>query len=648
MRNLTRSLLSLLVMLALTASAEAGRNRWTPIGIGSGPVRALAADPTVPGVLYLAAGPAGLYRSTDSAQTWAWRGLATPFPEDWTVVAVAPADPQRLYAGTEPGVIGSGGVYTSADAGVHWTQLLRIPVGFNAIAVSRDGTLLAAGRSNIVYRSADGGATWAPVLQPGSSAGGQRLRLGFDPLLPQTAYVGAGSALWQSTDGGAHWRAIGTLPGGTPASLVYALAFPGTEAGFLYAILGQRLYRSEDGGATWLGGAPLSGGFSLAVDAADPRTVYAVGFKLLVSHDGGETATEVTGELPPPVSTLTSGLVAVATSPASPSVLYSAWLGIGALVSHDGGGHWSLSEQRGLSALHDFFPGFRVGASGRLYHDPYRFFYRSVDHGATWTPLTPVAELPIYDLIEEAGAPDHLWLATGSVPVRSADGGATWAPSVEAPGARAMASPAPGVVLAGGCGIARSTDGGAHWSQTFPCVVEEEGSLARRSVSWLGAVPGRPGQAWAQIDSEREGDGSTALVVFSQDSGRTWRTVLRRPGGLSTRIVTASQGVLYIALGDVVLRSRDAGIHWQAMGAVVEAITTLAADAADPDLVCAGTRRRGVFCSGDGGRTWADTNAGLARLGRTWIEDLFADPSLPSVFYAVPHDGGVFQIQLAR
>jgi photosystem II stability/assembly factor-like uncharacterized protein len=161
-------------------------------------------------------------------------------------------------------------------------------------------------------------------------------------------------------------------------------------------------------------------------------------------------------------------------------------------------------------------------------------------------------------------------------------------------------------------------------------------------------VPGRPGQAWAQIDSKRDDDGSTGLVVWSQDSGRSWRTVLRRPGGFSTRIVTASQGVLYIALNDVVLRSRDAGSHWQAMGGVVEAITILAADATDPDLLCAGTRHRGAFCSADGGRTWADANAGLARLGRTWIEDLVADPMSPAVFYAVPQQGGVFQIHLRR
>jgi photosystem II stability/assembly factor-like uncharacterized protein len=642
-----RFLCALASLLALlTGTAEAATNRWTPIGVGIGNVQGIAVDPTAPGVVYVAAGEPGVYRSADGGESWVWRGLATPSAQLWTNVVVPEAAPSHLYATTRPRNVGPGGLYLSTDGGLHWRLLLSRRFGFNAVAESADGTLLAAGELAEVYRSTDGGATWSLVLQPVFGGGGVQLQLGFDPLAPQNAYVGTHSGLWRSTDGGATWQRTGTLPDGQPLDDVTALAFPGTEPGFLYALGRSRLYRSHDGGLTWSGGLLLAGApVALAVDPEDAETVYAAGMRVFVSHDGSDTVTELSSTFP---HALFNQVTVLALSPAAPETLYAAIPLLGVAVSRDGGRHWSLSQQRGLGAR---FSVFRPGLSGRLYQELYQdgSLFRSRDHGASWElrGATPSGVIP--DLTELAGSPDDLW-ATDFTPalLHSADGGATWSRVPLRGNAQSVvASPAPGVLLAGGCGVFRSGDGGRSWSRVVPCVVGEPGGLASRSVLRLVTAPGWPGRVLAEVRSSGP-ESLETLVLFSQDGGRTWRTLWRRPGDVrSIRRVAAARGVIYLNRDFVLLRSRDQGAHWEVGGGIPAAAVTLAVDAFDPDVVVVGTHDGGVFRSTDGGETWTAANAGLARLGRRAIQDVFADPTLPSVFYALPEIGGIFQIRFA-
>lgn len=648
-RSLRRSIAAPIacgLALLAAAAAQAGVNRWTPIGLGSGDLRDLAVDRGAPGVLYAAAGPAGIYRSADGGESWTWRGTPIGRNESWTAVVVDPGDPARLYATTEHADIGTGAVWTSADRGQTWTELLRRRDGFNAVAVSRDGTLLAAGELAEVFRSTDRGATWAIVLRPQFGAGGLELELAFDPGAPDVALVGAEEGLWRSTDRGATWARIGTWPSGEPVEDVAALAFPGTRPGFLYALMRSRIYRSLDGGLTWSGGVVTLGAFTaLAVDPADPATVYVAAFSVWVSHDGGDTATEVSSQFPhwyfPHVQ-------ALAISEAAPETLYAGVPGLGVVASRDGGGSWSIGEQRGLTAQANFVPQFRAGASGRLYHRPYRdgTLFRSDDHGATWTALGGPPISSITALVEEPGAPDRLWVASSSGFFHSVDGGATWSPSTLSTITRfteAAAVPAPGVVLAGGCGLWRSADGGATWSPVLRCVVGEAGGLGSRFVVRLGAVPGWPGRVWAEVLANSHTGAQRTLVLFSENAGRTWRTLARLPFPPSTPVVTAARGVLYLNREHVLLRSADGGAHWDLGGSVGDLIDSVAVDPLDPLHVLIGTERQGVLRSLDGGETWSAANGGLARLGRRAVGEVVADPAVPATFYALPWQGGVFQ-----
>lgn len=642
MRHLGRIFSCVLIAFLLAAGAEAGENRWTPIGVGTGVVKGLAADPETHEVVYAAVGMAGIYRSTDAARTWEWRGKATVTLEDWNEVVIAPGDPQRLYATTRPTQVSSGGLYTSGDAGRHWQELLRDRVGFDAVAVSPNGALLAAQPIPIytVFHSADGGRTWTVVLQPEHSGGDLPLALAFDPLAPEVAYAGAGTGLWRSTDSGATWTQISTLP-------INALAFPGTAPGVLYALSGNRILFSENAGLSWSGGALAPGASSdLAVDPADPQTVYVSGGKIFVSHDRATTTQEIT----PPAPGNSQFHIQLAISPAAPSILYAGLYGQGVAVSTDRGEHWTIHDQQGLSGDYFFRRVFHPASSGRLYHMPLDngVIFRSLDRGAHWSPLAPVSAFSAPALSEEPGYPDSLWAATGEALFHSTDGGESWSRSSLSEGTLSVASPARGVVLAGGCGIWRSTDGGRTWTEVFPCVIGDGGLLVFRRVERIGVPHGWPGAAWAEVVKLNTSGTSERLIVFTQSSGRTWRTLARGIGSdrLSHR-VAASRGVIYLVRGRTLQRSRDGGASWESLAPGANNISSVAVDTADPDVVYVATANLGVLRSTDGGATWRQLNAGLARLGRLRVVDVMTDPALPGVAYALPFKGGIFQGRFA-
>ena len=181
-----------------------------------------------------------------------------------------------------------------------------------------------------VWRTRNAGVTWEPLFddEPIASIGA----LALAPSDPNVIYAGTGEAsirsditygagVYKSTDGGAHWRALGLAdtrhigkvlvdPRNPDVVLVAALGHaygPNSERG---------VFRSSDGGRTWtkvLYKDPDTGAIDLAADPADPEVVYAAlyqarrppweqyppdegpGSGLYKSTDGGATWTPLAG-----------------------------------------------------------------------------------------------------------------------------------------------------------------------------------------------------------------------------------------------------------------------------------------------------------------------------------------------------------------
>jgi photosystem II stability/assembly factor-like uncharacterized protein len=256
-----------------------------------------------------------------------WR-LIGPF-RGGRVVAVSgvPGDSTAFYFGAV-----NGGIWKTTDAGTVWNPVFDgQPVGsIGAIAVApSDRKIIYAGtgesdiRSDLssgngVYKSSDGGSTWAHI---GLDDTRQISRIVVDPQNPDVVYVGAlGHAygpneqrgVYKSIDGGVHWSKVldtGLEVGisdlaicsGDP-QILFAGAWNSHRPPWsTYAPIdgpGGGLYRSQDAGKTWsrLSGNGLPDGDwgRIGVDVApDGKRVYALiqakKAGLYRSDDGGTT-----------------------------------------------------------------------------------------------------------------------------------------------------------------------------------------------------------------------------------------------------------------------------------------------------------------------------------------------------------------------
>ena len=311
-----------------------GEMRWRCIGpFRGGRTVAISGVPHEPGVFYMAAVDGGVWKTTDFGNTW------NPVFDDQPTgsvgaLAVAPSDPQVIYAGSgeglqRPDLATGDGVYRSTDAGKTWTHLgLRDAQQIAAIVVDRNdpnrlfvaalGHPYGPNAERGVFRSTDGGQTFQKVLYKDENTGAADLA--FDPSNPQTIYatlwaarvapwevrsgasfITAGSGIFKSTDGGTNWRPLTKgLPSAEQGLGRIGIAVAPSEPSRIYASVEANknggVYLSEDAGESWtlvnadrrIGGrGPGALGIAVAPDRAD--VLYVANTTTWKSMDGGKT-----------------------------------------------------------------------------------------------------------------------------------------------------------------------------------------------------------------------------------------------------------------------------------------------------------------------------------------------------------------------
>ena len=147
------------------ATKPAVPSRWTPIGPWIGDVQTLAVDPANPRNVYAGTRNGGVFRSTDAGATW--KASADMANTDVRRVAVDPTNPKHVLAGTD-----RGGLWASRDGGVtfSWQGL----GGMGAVLYERSarGVVFAPSDPKVVYatvmlKSANGGAAWTAMKEGG-------------------------------------------------------------------------------------------------------------------------------------------------------------------------------------------------------------------------------------------------------------------------------------------------------------------------------------------------------------------------------------------------------------------------------------------------------------------------------------------------
>lgn len=307
----------------------------------SGRVTAIAVPLPYRHTMYVGAATGGLWKTSDDGITW------KPVTDKVGAlsigdVAVAPSDPNVVWVGTgERNSLRSQswgtGVFKSTDGGKTWTamgleatreigRIVISPKDPNTVWVAALGHLWGPNPQRGIYKTTDGGTTWAQVLSVDDTTGFVDLKI--DPSNADVLYaaawhrlrwggghmegVGAGSSLFKTVDGGKTWTRLtdSTLHNGLPSGVKLGrigLAISPKNPQIVYAVIQNNqgaktealspfggIYRSNDGGKHWtqqndLSAVPFYYYNEIWVDPANPDHLFLNAAPLYESKDGGKT-----------------------------------------------------------------------------------------------------------------------------------------------------------------------------------------------------------------------------------------------------------------------------------------------------------------------------------------------------------------------
>ena len=644
---------------------------WRMIGpFRGGRTVAVSGVPGQPGVFYMAPNNGGVWKSTDYGHVW------VPIFDDQPTgsigaLAVAPSDANVLYVGSGEGLqrpdlsVGDG-IYKSTDAGKTWrhmglsegrqiASILVDPRDSRRVFVAVLGHPYGPNAERGVFRSLDGGTTWEKVLYKDEDTGA--VDLAFDPADSRKVYavlwsarqgpweygneyLGPGSGLFVSTDGGSAWRPLTKgLPTYEQGLGRIGIGIAPSDPKRMYAVVQSKtdaMYRSDDAGESWrlvnsesrVSGR--AGDFAeVRVDPKNPDIVYSCNTSTYRSTDGGKTFTAIKG------APGGDDYHRLWISPENPRVMI---LGVdqGATVTVNGGDTWSSWYNQPTAQF------FHVATDNRF---PYRVYggqqesgsagvsSRGNDGSITFREFHPVG-------VEEYGyvAPDPLHPGAiyggkltlydeatgqtrnvGPVPVRVAkDRFDRTAPVV-------FSQADPRVLFFASQVLWKTADGGATWETISPDLTREDpgkpanlGSLAAKDTAAhrgvIYAIAPSPKDIhllWAGTD-----DG---LIHVTRDGGKTWSNVTppeMTPWSKVTQLdasrydtAVAYASVSRFRLDDLkpyIYRTRDGGKTWKKIVAGLPENASVNAVREDPvrkGLLYAATERQ-VWVSFDDGERW--------------------------------------------
>tara|TARA_B100000315_G_C14590873_1_gene595683 strand:+ start:4312 stop:5364 length:1053 start_codon:yes stop_codon:yes gene_type:complete len=124
-------------------------------------VNVLAIDPTTPEIVY-AGTTKGLFKTTDSAESWVRIGEGKLSDDLIMGINIDPTSPNIIYVGHRAGID------KSIDHGKTWSEMNRGLTNLNVrtfVMSPHDSMLLYAGMNRGgLFRSTDGAETWVPIL----------------------------------------------------------------------------------------------------------------------------------------------------------------------------------------------------------------------------------------------------------------------------------------------------------------------------------------------------------------------------------------------------------------------------------------------------------------------------------------------------
>lgn len=475
----------------------------------------------------------GLFKSVDGGDHWTEiRGNGFAANPGRIGLAVAPSDPKRVYAIVDAK---EGGLYRSDDAGATWrktsgdARIWSRGWYFGEIAVEpHDPDVVYSCNVNL-YRSGDGGATFAPVK--GAPGGDDYHALWIDPQVPSRRILGVDQGAVVSVNGGKTWSSWYNQP----TAQFYHVS---TDDSFPYRVYGAQ----QDSGAAGvpsrtntIDGITLmnfrettAGGESdnVAPDPKDPDVIFGGRVDRL------DVRTQQTRNVDPtlgdPDNARRTWTLPLVFSRRDPRVLY-----FGNQKVHrteDGGEHWS--------AISPDLTREDPGVPANL--DPTT---------AALHQQTGPRRGVVYAIAPSRRADRDLWVGT--------DDGLVW----------------------------RTRDEGAHWQNVTPAALTPWSKVGILEPSQFDAET-----AYAAIDRHRLDD-FDPYVYRTHDGGKSWKLVVSGiPRGFAVNVVREDpvrRGLLYAGTERGVFVSFDDGDHWQPLQKNLPVTSVRDIEVHDDDVVIA-------------------------------------------------------------
>jgi photosystem II stability/assembly factor-like uncharacterized protein len=645
---------------------DTGRT-WRPIFDAQpiGTIGALAVAPSDPRILYVGSGEAdmrsdiaqgdGAYKSTDGGRTWSHIGLRDT--QQIGRIVIDPRDASRVFVaalGHPYAPNAERGVFRTTDGGRTWEKVLFKDADTGAIDLAfrpGDPNVIYAslwqtrrppwsvyppsnGPGSGLYKSTDGGTTWAQITGRGFPAQPGRIGLALAPSRPDRVYAmvdATDGGLYRSDDGGATWiHASGDRRIWGRGWYFGGVAVEPRDPDTVYA-LNVSLYRSRDAGRTFVPTRGAPGGddyHELWIDPEHPeRRILGVDQGAVVSVNGGETWSSWYNQA-------TAQMYHVITDTRFPYWVYGAQQDSGAAAvpsrttTIDGINMMNFREVTAGGESDMIAPDPRdpeVVYGGRVEKldlrtqqtqtiDP-TLVYREVDR-ATWT-------LP---LAFSRRDPRVLYFARERL-FRTEDGGAHWTAispdlSREDPGVPATLDPTTaadkpraggrhGVIYAIGPSrtadrdlwvgtddglVWRTRDEGAHWQDVTPSALSPWSKVGMVEPSHFDAET-----AYIAVDRHRVHD-TRPYIYRTRDGGRTWSAVAAGiPEGSFVNAVREDpvrRGLLYAGTEKGAFVSFDDGDHWQPLQMNLPVTSVRDIDVHGTDVVV-GTHGRGFWILDD-------------------------------------------------
>lgn len=268
---------------------------------GMGRTKHVAFHPTDPNTFFVGTPDGGFWKTSDDAETWTPMGDGLPYLPV-SVILINPQHPDTMYIslGDKGGWWNWNlGVYRSNDGGETWAptgldwELSEENVIYNLVMAPHNPEVLLAATNRGIRRSIDGGQNWTTLRS------GEYTDIRFRPGDDSTIYAAhhdywATSQVVKSTDGGETWTKMSDFQV-TNNDLRLAVSPVQTDWLGVHFSNGKRFLLSKDGGQTYSNhAAPEDDWGVFSFSASDSNIVYLGGVSMSRSTDQGATWEKIT------------------------------------------------------------------------------------------------------------------------------------------------------------------------------------------------------------------------------------------------------------------------------------------------------------------------------------------------------------------